>query len=157
MKMLAFHNPDEENGYLSNWYHSEFVINNITYSSMEQYMMCMKAKCFDDFEMVDKIMSTNDVAKIKQYGREVNGYNENVWAGIRQIIVYEGLLAKFSQNEILREQLLSTGDAILVECALKDRIWGIGRAMNDPQIFDINSWNGQNLLGYTLMLVRKKL
>ena len=37
--MIFFHNPDEENGYLSNWYLSKFTINGIVYSSMEQYMI----------------------------------------------------------------------------------------------------------------------
>ena len=43
MKILCFHNPDEENGYLSNWYLSEFNVSNITFSSMEQFMMYQKA------------------------------------------------------------------------------------------------------------------
>lgn len=29
--------------------------------------------------------------------------------------------------------------------------------MKDPNRFDINKWNGQNLLGYATMLVRKDL
>lgn len=39
----------------------------------------------------------NDVAVMKECGRQVTGYNDSIWSGIRQIIVYEGLLAKFSQ------------------------------------------------------------
>lgn len=45
---------------------------------------------------------------------------------MRQILVYEDLLAKFEQNEDLKAQLRSTGDAILAECAVKDRIWLFG-------------------------------
>ena len=37
--MICFHNPEEENGYLSNWYLSEFTVDGIKFSSMEQYMM----------------------------------------------------------------------------------------------------------------------
>ena len=39
MEIICFHNPDEENGYLSNWFHSDFSIDEIEFSSMEQYMM----------------------------------------------------------------------------------------------------------------------
>ena len=35
--------------------------------------------------------------------------------------------------------------------------WGIGLSMNDPDRFDMNKWKGQNLLGYALMMIRKKL
>ena len=43
MTIVCFHNPNEENGYLSNWYPSEFTVNDVDFSSMEQYMMYKKA------------------------------------------------------------------------------------------------------------------
>lgn len=157
MQVLCFHNPDEENGYLSNWYLSNFIVKGIEYSSMEQFMMHQKAIYFCDEEIEEQILATNDVSHIKKLGRLVSGYEDHIWNGIRQIIVYEGLLAKFSQNINLKEKLLSTGSAILVECAVKDRIWGIGLSMHNPDRFDKAKWQGQNLLGYTLMMVREKL
>ena len=48
MNIICFHNPDEENGFLSNWYLSDFSINGINFTSMEQYMMHQKAVCFQD-------------------------------------------------------------------------------------------------------------
>ena len=157
MKIIGFHNPDEEYGFLSNWYKSEFTACGMVFSSMEQYMMYQKAICFHDEEIASQILKTKDVAEIKQLGRTVKKYDENVWNGIRQLVVYEGLLAKFSQNENLRNQLKNTKDAILAECAVRDRIWGIGLSMTDSNRFDKNKWRGQNLLGYTLMMVRGKL
>ena len=152
MKILCFHNPDEENGYLSNWYLSEFNVSNITFSSMEQFMMYQKAMCF-----CDQTIAKNDVAQIKKFGRQVSNYNENRWNGIRQIVVYEGLLAKFSQNLNLKDLLKATGDNLLAECAVKDKIWGVGLSMSDPDRLDITKWKGQNLLGYSLMMVREKI
>ena len=156
-EIICFHNPDEENGYLSNWYPSRFTANDISFSSMEQYMMYKKAECFKDKDTAAKILATDDVAQIKALGRLVANYNESYWNGVRQIIVFEGLLAKFSQNEDLKERLKSTGNDILAECAVRDRIWGIGLSMKDPDRFEIDKWNGQNLLGYALMMVREKL
>lgn len=156
MDIVCFHNPDEENGYLSNWYLSDFVVHEIAFSSMEQYMMYEKAICFHD-NIANQILETNDVAQIKKMGRQVSGYNENVWNGKRQLIVYEGLCAKFSQNINLKEKLKSTGDAILAECAVRDCIWGIGLSMKDPKRYDLKHWRGQNLLGYALMMVRDRV
>lgn len=35
-KIICFHNPDEQNGYLSNWYISDFEYNNnTTFSSQD--------------------------------------------------------------------------------------------------------------------------
>lgn len=157
MGVICFHDPDEENGYLSNWYPSRFRVDGITFTSMEQYMMYQKAICFHDAEVADQILETDDAAQIKALGRLVRNYNDNHWSGIRQIVVYEGSYAKFSQNEGLKERLLSTGSSLLAECAVRDRIWGIGLSMHDPNRLDRAKWNGQNLLGYTLMTVREKL
>lgn len=157
MEIVCFHNPDEENGYLSNWYQSEFIVDHIKFSSMEQFMMYKKAITFQDHVIAKEILQTKDVAKIKQLGRQVSNYNDHMWNGIRQIVVYEGLVAKFSQNEELKDQLKGTCKAILAECAVKDQIWGIGLSMKDPKRLDITEWKGQNLLGYTLMEVRKRV
>lgn len=155
--VVGFHKPDEDNGFLSNWYISHFQKDGMWFSSMEQYMMYHKAMVFHDEVAAQAIMGNTDVEKIKSYGRQVMHYDDVIWNGIRQIIVYEGLMAKFSQNEDLKEKLLATGEDILVECSKSDRIWGIGRAMDDERRFDISKWNGQNLLGFTLMRVRQAL
>ena len=153
MNIICFHNPDEENGFLSNWYLSDFSINGISFTSMEQYMMYQKAVCFQDENIAEQILATKDVAKIKELGRCVSGYNDQYWNGVRQIIVYEGLFAKFTQNELLKKQLKDTQNAILAECAVKDRIWGIGLSMNDSNRLKPELWKGQNLLGFALMMV----
>ncbi len=157
MKVICFHNSNEENGYLSNWYHSDFMVDGMKFSSMEQFMMYRKAVCFHDNLIAKQILETEDVAAIKALGREVSNYDDHVWNGVRQITVYEGLLAKFSQNDDLKKKLESTGNAILAECAVRDRIWGIGLSMHDPRRMNPKQWNGKNLLGYTLMMVRDKV
>lgn len=157
MKVICFHNPNEENGYLSNWYHSDFMVDGMKFSSMEQFMMYRKAVCFHDNLIAKQILETEDVAAIKALGREVSNYDDHVWNGVRQITVYEGLLAKFSQNDDLKKKLKSTGNANLAECAVRDRIWGIGLSMRDPRRMNPKQWNGKNLLGYTLMMVRDKV
>lgn len=119
--------------------------------------MYQKAICFGDSNIAAQILETDDVSVIKALGRSVAGYDDNYWSGIRQIVVYQGLYEKFSQNEILKEQLLQTGTAILAECAVKDKIWGIGLSMKDPDRFERTKWKGQNLLGYALMMVRERL
>ena len=157
MDVICFHNPDEDNGYLSNWYLSPFTVGGVAFSSMEQFMMYRKAICFGDEAVAAQILSTSDVAEIKLLGRQVSNYDESMWNGIRQIVVYEGLLAKFSQNEELKGKLKATGNAVLAECAVKDHIWGIGLSMKDKDRSEIDKWKGQNLLGYALMMVRERL
>ncbi len=157
MKIICFHNPNEENGFLSNWYLSPFIMNGMKFSSVEQYMMYRKAVSFNDDAVASEIMATDDVAVIKALGRSVSCYDDTVWSEIREKVVFDALQAKFSQNTYLKQQLLDTGDSILAECAVKDMIWGIGISMKDPNRFDSTKWRGRNLLGKLLMKVRETL
>lgn len=157
MMVTCFHNPEEENGYLSNWHRSEFTVDGMSFSSMEQFMMYRKATCFGDTKSAQQIMKTDDVAEIKALGKRVSGYDDHLWNGVRQLIVYEGLIAKFTQNEDLKAKLKSTGDSVIAECAVKDTIWGIGMSMKDSDRYDRTKWKGENLLGYTLMMVRRSI
>lgn len=156
-RIICFHNPEEPNGYLSNWYLSNFMKDGILFSSMEQYMMYKKAELFQDAEISSQILETSNVGKIKALGRSIQNYDDTLWNGVRQIIVYEGLLEKFRQNEDLGQKLLETHQDILAECAMQDKIWGIGLSMKDERRLDMNEWQGQNLLGFTLMMVRAAL
>lgn len=155
--MICFHNPQEENGYLSNWYLSEFIVDGIKFSSMEQYMMYEKALLFQDQEAAEKILQTDNVAEIKALGRAVQHFDDKIWIKVREEIVYRGVREKFRQNPELAEKLGRTGEEIIAECAVKDRIWGIGLFMKDENRHCIDRWRGQNLLGKILMRVREDI
>lgn len=136
---------------------SGFACDDVSFSSMEQYMMYQKSITFNDYDIAKDIMETDDVAQIKALGRKVHNYSDVIWNGMRQIIIYKGLLAKFQQNMDLKQMLFETGDSIIAECAVRDTIWGIGLSMKDPKRFNMNEWKGTNLLGFALMAVRKEL
>lgn len=143
--------------YMSNWYKSEFVLHGLTFNCAEQYMMYSKAMVFGDTYHAQKIMQTKSQSEQKSYGRKVRNYNDDVWSEVRLEVMYDALIAKFKQNDDIREQLLSTGDLHLVEASPYDKIWGIGMDENDPNATNPEKWNGDNLLGEVLMIVREKL
>lgn len=64
-------------------------------------MMYHKAIVFLDRDTAQKIMSTNDVREIKELGRQVKNFDENVWRYFRGKVVYEGNKSKFTQNDAL--------------------------------------------------------
>ena len=154
---VFFHLPEEPNGYLSNWYPAYFDLDGTTYSSTEQYIMYQKCILFDDRPSAVAVLETHDPAEQQAIGQNASGFNGTVWNGMKQLIAYKGLLAKFSQNEELKKQLLATGDAYLVECAYKDTIWACGIRLHETDRLDMSKWRGQNLLGFTLMKVRETI
>lgn len=116
-----------------------------------------EAVLFKDQITAEKILQTDDVAKIKALGRTVQNFDDEVWAKEREGIVYNGVLEKFRQNPELAEKLKKTGEEIIAECAVKDRIWGIGLSIKDENRLSIDKWRGQNLLGRILMRVREDI
>ena len=66
MEIICFHNPDEENGYLSNWYESKFIVDHVKFSSMEQFMMYQKAITFQDQTIALTIANTILVSVLYQ-------------------------------------------------------------------------------------------
>lgn len=156
IKIICFHNPEEINGFLSNWYPSVFKDEaGIKYTSMEQYMMYQKAILFNDDDIAKKIMKTDNVGKIKALGRKVTGFEESIWSSNKYNIVCKGVFLKFTQNNELKDKLLLYDkDCIFAECAVQDRVWGIGLSMKDPDRLNMSRWRGQNLLGKAITQVR---
>ena len=154
---IFFHLPEEPYGYLSNWHESHFDLDGIQYSSAEQYIMYQKCLLFGDDESAKAVLATDDPETQQAIGKKASGFIKNVWLGSRQIIAMRGILAKFSQNDDLKKMLLSTNDAVLVECAKSDRNWACGISLYDKDRRDASKWLGENILGFTLMEVRKIL
>lgn len=157
MNAVYFHKPNEPYGFLSNWSPSPFELDGQSFTSVEQYIMYRKCKVFGDEKCASAVLATDDVAAQQAIGRAASGYNEHIWGGMRQMVAFRALMAKFTQNEDLRQQLLQTGDAVLVECASSDRVWACGVRLNDEKRFDASNWKGDNILGFALMEVREKL
>lgn len=68
-----------------------------------------------------------------------------------------GNAAKFAQSPALRAFLLGTGRRVLVEASPVDAIWGIAMAADDARVGEPSQWQGLNLLGFALMVVRDQL
>ena len=134
-----------------------FQFKNKTFNCAEQFMMFNKAYFFGDLEMMEAIMASDKPVEIKRFGRLVTPFSPAQWAGVAEKVVFKGNLAKFSQNESLKQQLLATAGTTLVEASPRDLIWGIGLGANNPKALDRKHWRGKNLLGEILTQVREKI
>lgn len=153
-------------GPLSQWYPSEFVGNDplssmmgytgklYKYVNCEQWMMHGKALLMKDFDTAKLIMEATKPSIIKDLGREVKNYDEELWSRLRFTVVTFGNYLKFRSNPELRTFLESTGNRTLVEAAWYDSVWGVKLSQDDDSILDEANWQGQNLLGKALMTVR---
>lgn len=140
----------------------------------EQEMMLEKALCFSDKQRARLILAEqHDPSWVKQHGRNVHNYDNEVWAARRLQLVTNALRRKFTDRDDLRHILLATGNKVLVEAAWSDNVWGIGLSewkgnyegvlewdeVSQKATFSVPpwKWKGQNLLGRALMEVRREL
>ena len=146
---IMFWRVTEPNRQLSQWYPSKIVEDGITFCSAEQYMMYHKAMLFGDTVTANKILMNDSPQIIKNLGRLVANFDENIWVENREKIILQGNYLKFSQNAHLKRFLLRCpADAIFVEASPYDRIYGIGYSAKTA-IKNHKKW-GLNLLGKAL-------
>lgn len=138
----------------SQWYDCWFEVDGVQYHTTEQYMMASKARLFGDEEVLQEIMTADNPHDYKKLGRKIRGFEQDTWNARKYDIVVEGNKAKFGQNPVLKDYLLSTGEALLAEASPYDKIWGIGLDREAAQKGTVEHWQGENLLGCALMEVR---
>ncbi|MCQ4043582.1 NADAR family protein [Streptantibioticus rubrisoli] len=144
-------------GCLSQWWPAEFTVDGVRYPTAEHWMMAGKARLFGDERTAAKVLAAGHPNEAKALGRQVPGFDEELWARHRWELVVQGNVAKFGQHPGLRDFLLGTGSRVLVEASPLDRVWGIGLAADDERAADPARWRGLNLLGFALMEARARL
>jgi ribA/ribD-fused uncharacterized protein len=123
----------------------------------DRRMMAAKARLFGDREAVWAILGAEELLTCKKIGRTMRNYDDRQWSAARFDLVVAGNIAKFSQTGPLREHLLASDDAILVEAAPRDTIWGIGLGRENPAAHDPLRWRRRNRPDRRLVLQPERL
>lgn len=139
----------------SNWAPAEFTHQGIKFENSEAALMYMKARLFGDAERAVMILKDQRPWYVKRRGREVRNFVNSMWSLVRFEFMTLILVDKFRQNPEMKQELMDTGDKEIVEASPYDLIWGIGLAPDDNRIYNRSNWDGDNLLGKSLMEVRK--
>lgn len=128
----------------SQWFARSFTDSKypgVIFLTAEHYMMHGKAMLFDP-SVADKIVHAKTPGEAKQFGREIRGFDREIWNKHADDIVERASYLRFKQHPDLLQNLLDTGTRIMVEANPDDRIWGIGFSVEEAfQHFD--EW-GQN-------------
>lgn len=125
--------------FLSNFWPQSFIVDRITYPSVEHAFQSMKTW---DEVAARKIREARSPGEAKSLGRSVPLRHD--WDEIKLGVMHTFVQAKFAQNADLEGKLLATWPATLEEGnTWGDRYWGV------------DGW-GENWLGRILMLVRSQ-
>ena len=154
--MIYFWLVSEEYGFLSNQFISSQPCpqSDAVVPSSEHAFMYLKALHYGDTVSALRILRADLPSVAKHIGRNVAGFDEKDWEAHREEAMFQALVAKFS-NEVLKAQLLATGDAVLAEASPSDAIWGIG--LSRVEALAGAAWAGLNTLDELLMRLRARL
>jgi hypothetical protein len=162
--MIRFYSATDSFGEFSNFYPSPITIHGISYATVEHFYQSQKFLDPDYRELI-RSASTPNKAKILAHQQLGGGYKWRTdmnpiiqaaadrgvrlrpdWDDVRELVMMEGLQAKFAQHPRLAAVLESTGTTYLTEASPRDSYWGEGR-----------DGTGLNRLGVLLMRVRAAL
>ena len=101
------------------------------------------------------ILNCEDAADCKEVSRDIANLNRKDWVESAETLCFEGIQAKFLQNEHLMEKLLDTGDKTLVEASY-DEAWGTGQHLGSRDCLTESKWKSIGILGRILMRIRSE-
>jgi ribA/ribD-fused uncharacterized protein len=141
--VINFYSTKEDYGCFSNFSAHPIELKGKVWRTSEHYFQAQK---FPDTEHEEDIRLTESPMVAARMGRNRERPLRKDWEVVKDEIMLEALRAKFTQHNDLREILLSTGNAVLVEHTTNDNYWGDG-----------GDGSGRNMLGELLMKVREEL
>jgi hypothetical protein len=141
--VIYFYSSHDDYGEFSNFALYPIKLKKKIWPTSEHYFQAMK---FKDKVRQEQIRKANTPNLAAQMGRDRRYKLRPDWESCKETIMQEVLLAKFQQYAELKELLLSTGHAKIVEHTENDAYWGDG-----------GDGSGRNRLGILLMAVRQQL
>lgn len=143
MDEIKFYLANADYGYFSNFSRDSIFLKGKNWPTSEHYFQAQKfagTKHEEDIRYAEKPM------KAANMGRERTRPLRQDWEAVKDDIMREAVMAKFTQNKHLTSKILDTGQANIIEHTSNDRYWGDG-----------GDGTGENMLGKILMEVREAI
>jgi N-glycosidase YbiA len=140
---INFYRTGDDYGCFSNFAHYPIELKGKLWPTSEHYFQAQKFAGTEHEEVIRLEKSPMIAARM---GRDRTKPMRPDWESVKDDIMREAVRAKFQQHPELRETLLATGDATIVEHTQNDRYWGDG-----------GDGSGKNMLGRILTEIRAEL
>lgn len=141
--VVRFYRTRERWGAFSNFARYPVSLDGHRWPTTEHYYQAQKTTDPARQALIRRANSPRIAARL---GRDRSHPARRGWDGMKVDVMRRAVAAKFTQHDELRELLLSTGDARIVERSPRDGFWGDGP-----------DGRGRNWLGRVLMEVRAQL
>ncbi|MFC4077929.1 NADAR family protein [Salinithrix halophila] len=143
LETIYFYGVNNAYGFLSNFAPYPIERKGKQWPTSEHYFQAQK---FPGTDREEEIRLTDSPMLAARMGRSRKHPLRPDWEKVKEEIMKEALRSKFTQHPELKQSLLATGEAILIEHTANDRYWGDG-----------GDGTGLNRLGALLMEIRQEL
>jgi N-glycosidase YbiA len=143
MAIYFYSTKEQPYGCFSNFAAYPFELDGVTWPTVEHYFQAQKFVGTSHVEELRLVASPMVVARM---GRSRARPLRPDWNEAKDDIMRRAVLRKFETHAGIRDLLLATGDAELIEKTTSDYYWGCG-----------TDGTGKNMLGKILMEVRDTL
>ena len=143
MTVIHFYSTTGEYGAFSNFSRHTVFLKGKCWPTSEHYFQAQKFAGTAHEEAVRQCKKPSEAANL---GRSRKLPLRRDWESVKDQVMLDAVRAKFTQHDVLKDLLLSTGDATLVEHTDRDSYWGDG-----------GDGSGKNMLGQILVRVREEL
>jgi hypothetical protein len=140
---IYFYGTRTQYGCFSNFSRHGFELDGVWWPTSEHYFQAQKFAGTPHADQIREVKTPKDAARM---GRDRSRPLRSDWERVKDDIMRKAVLHKFETHADIREVLLSTGDAPIVENAPGDYYWGCGA-----------DGSGKNMLRQILMEVREIL
>ena len=120
-RVIKFYGTGGDHGCFSNFAHYPIRLHGRIWPTVEHFFQAQK---FPDSDYEETIRLVRFPAKAKGMGRTRRFRLRRDWEQVKDGIMREAVLAKFTQHEDVRAVLLATGDAVIVEDSPTDDYCG---------------------------------
>jgi ribA/ribD-fused uncharacterized protein len=141
--VIHFYSASGEYGCFSNFSRHPVFLKGKRWPTSEHYFQAQKFAGTEHEEAVRRCKTPREAADL---GRSRKLPLRRDWEKVKDSVMREAVLAKFTQHDDLRAVLLGTGEAEIVEHTARDSYWGDG-----------GDGSGRNMLGRILMSARTEL
>ena len=101
------------------------------------------------------ILNCEDAVDCKEVSRDIVNLDRKGWIDSAESLCFDGIQAKFQQNDHLIDRLLDTGDKTLVEASY-DEAWGTGQHLGSRDCLVKSKWESIGIQGRILMRIRSE-
>jgi len=143
MEEIKFYGTRKQYGCFSNFSKHDFYLDGQHWCTSEHYFQAQK---FVGTKFYDEVQQASSPRKAATIGRNRSLPLRKDWETVKVDVMRKALRAKFTSNQKIKEVLLSTNNAKLVENSPTDYYWGCGA-----------NGKGRNVLGILLEEIRDEL